>query len=129
MNARDHAAKWLEISSDDLESAGILMKAIPPRLEIICVLCQQSAEKAMKSLLADLDHKIPKIHNLLEIQELLKDLVPALDLSSDDVRRLNSYDAKFRYPNFPDLSESQARAALSAAERVLAAVKGYLAVK
>jgi HEPN domain-containing protein len=51
MKARDHARKWLEISADDLESAVILMNAITPRLEIICVLCQQSAEKAMKSLL------------------------------------------------------------------------------
>ncbi len=126
MKAREHANEWLQYSNRDLESARFLMNMRPAPLEIICVHSQQTAEKALKSILANFDQDIPRIHDLERLKALLLNLTPSLLINSADLKRLNSYGAEFRYPFSPEISESQALEALAAAERVLVAVKAVL---
>ena len=41
--------EWLKYANNDLEAANHLLTLHPLKLEIICYLCQQSAEKMLKA--------------------------------------------------------------------------------
>jgi HEPN domain-containing protein len=126
MTPRDHAKEWIDYSLADLEAARFLFGMRPARLEIICYHCQQSAEKSMKAIIADFDHIIPRTHNLVDLTKVVSELSELPDFVKTDLRSLNGFDSRFRYPRHPELVESVAREALAAAERVLSAVKTIL---
>ncbi len=44
MNNKDIANEWFAFADNDLKSAKFLLRMHPTPLEIICYLCQQSAE-------------------------------------------------------------------------------------
>jgi HEPN domain-containing protein len=51
MTDLDSAREWLHFAQMDLSSAEYLLPMRPRPTEIICYHCQQSAEKALKSIL------------------------------------------------------------------------------
>jgi HEPN domain-containing protein len=52
MNNKDIANEWFAFADNDLKSAKFLLRMHPTPLEIICYLCQQSAEKYLKGFIA-----------------------------------------------------------------------------
>jgi HEPN domain-containing protein len=94
----------------------------------LCFHCQQSAEKYLKSLLAELNLTIPKTHNLDDLLALLA----AHDATLRPLRRgliyLTNFAVDTRYP--PDrATKRQAMAALRWAGKVREACRPILGIR
>jgi HEPN domain-containing protein len=126
MTVRDLADEWIDYSSADLASARFLLAMKPMPAEIICFHCQQSAEKSLKALLALWDRSIPRTHALVQLLGLIVPDAPSTKALESDAESLTEYGSDIRYPSKKPLSESDAREAIAAAERVLAAVRSIL---
>jgi len=91
------AIEWLIISYHDLKSAQILYEANHYTDSIGSDL-QQSIEKALKSMIAFNNKKIPKSHDLYEVYSLIAELT----LHDEDIKLLyiaTEYLKEERYPN------------------------------
>ena len=119
----ESALGWLDYAEGDLASAETLAEG-QGRPNVICFLCQQSAEKAYKAYLAWLgDTSIPKVHDLdllarrigTEAQEAL----PALPEADD----LTDYVITGRYPGLQPIGADEVQPALAMARDVLAWVR------
>jgi len=74
MDRTDETKEWMKFAINDLEAVEILNSHNPPKLEIICYLCQQSAEKMLKSFLVYSGVKPPKTHELDELCEMCQEV-------------------------------------------------------
>lgn len=114
----DDPRRWLVFAQSDLRLA---RKGHIPgvRLEGLCYLSQQAAEKAVKAVL--MHHKIhfPKTHQIQTLLEFLPlDLtLPAFIRNAAD---LSDYAVEGRYPqNFEDITRAEYISALKKAEAVV----------
>ncbi len=98
MNKIEEIKIWLEIASEDYNTALFLRNMKPIPLEIICFHCQQSAEKDLKAYLIKNDIIVQKTHNL----ELILKKCIEIDFSFKDIYksclRLTDYAVELRYP-------------------------------
>lgn len=93
----------------------------PDRLA--CFLCHLAAEKALKALLTALGMPFRRVHDLIELAELLP---PELgeQVHEADLARLNPWTTQGRYPgDLEDASPAQARSSLDAASRVVSTAR------
>lgn len=122
---RDEAARWLAQAWKDLNAARLLASAEPSRSVFHS---QQAAEKAAKAFLTFHDVTFRKTHDLNELGGQCAALNPSLVPLFKDASDLTDYAVVFRYldaPREPD--ESEARAALETAGRVVGAVSTFVA--
>ena len=120
MNKSDLVSEWLEIASNDLTVAHHLFDTMHPKpLEIICYHCQQAVEKSLKGYLIDRDVEPPYIHDLEKLHLMCLGHDASFDTIEKACLRLNNYSASTRYPNRPEVMESDAAYALREAERIL----------
>ncbi|MCL2433431.1 MAG: HEPN domain-containing protein [Clostridia bacterium] len=115
----DFIFEWFHYADMDLDSAEYLQGKRPQPLEIICFLCQQSAEKNLKGyLISKGTAEPPKIHNLL----VLNNLCVEHDNRFSEVERacdvLNRYGVQPRYPNELGITENDMRKALEYARQI-----------
>jgi HEPN domain-containing protein len=68
------AQEWQRLAEMDLSSAEYLLNMHLVPVEIICYLCQQSAEKYLKGYLVLYGINPPKIHDLNELRKLCSNL-------------------------------------------------------
>ena len=115
------AARWLRYAEEDYEVADAMRTSGTPRHS--CLLAQQSAEKAIKSIYAFLDMRIPKSHDL----DMLKNLLPqGWDIKTHfkDLSELSFWAVESRYPgDLPEATAEDANAAIDLAREVLILVK------
>lgn len=118
------AARWLRYANEDYNAAVLLQQTDTPRHA--CLMAQQSAEKAIKSIHAFLDNPIHKSHDL----DLLKNLLPdgwAIKTQFPDLSELSFWAVESRYPgDLPEASREDADAALSMAKAILDSVQNDL---
>jgi len=122
----EYSAEWFNFARQDLSSAKFLLGHHPLPIEIICFLCQQTAEKCLKGLLVINNVRPPKIHNLLEICNLCTPLVSGIEEILPKCSVLNKYSVQPRYPYELPLNETDAKEAISYAEIVLAFTEAAL---
>jgi HEPN domain-containing protein len=67
---------------------------------MVCYHAQQAVEKVLKSLLAEKEVEIPRIHNLLDLNNAVKKLGHETHLTDEETIFLNTI-YRWRYP--PDL--------------------------
>jgi HEPN domain-containing protein len=67
---------------------------------MVCYHAQQTVEKVLKSVLAEKEVEIPRIHNLLDLNNSARRLGYATDLTDEEAIFLNTI-YRWRYP--PDL--------------------------
>ena len=126
---RKATAAWLAEAREDLESSRILLEHEKYRGG--CVHAQQSAEKALKSLLLERGVRPARTHDILELLKAVRSEGCTVDLSMDDAVYLNSI-YRGRYPTEEGLlplgepREEDARHAHSAAAALLASVTAQL---
>jgi len=60
MDRQVEVSEWIRYAENDIEAVNILIAHRPLKPEIICYLCQQSAEKAMKAFLVYSGIRPPK---------------------------------------------------------------------
>jgi HEPN domain-containing protein len=111
------AARWLRYAREDYEAAVALRSSGRPRH--VCLLAQQSAEKAIKSIYAFLDLRIPRSHDL----DMLRNLLPdgwKIGSHFEDLAGLSAWAVESRYPgDLPEASAEDADAAVALAGEVV----------
>jgi len=116
-------ARWLRYAREDLDAAIALQSGTPRHS---CLLAQQSAEKAIKSIYVFLDLRVPRSHDLDMLRNLLPD---GWDIKTrfDSLSELSLWAVESRYPgDMPEASREDADAATALAESVLCCVEDNL---
>jgi len=131
---RQEAMRWYKTAEGDLDAALILNQN--EKYAHACFLCQQAAEKALKSLyyLHDADPWRHSIYKLIdELQQIDITLHKKFLLYSDDARHLDKLYIPTRYPNgLPDITPSVAYSskdsedAIASARKIVSAVKALI---
>ena len=115
----NYIKQWLKLAEGDLESANHLLTLHPYKLEVICYLCEQSAEKMFKGYLASTEKEIPKTHDLMKLCRLCVEVDPSFDELFDSCARLVPFGVQVRYPNHTELYEEDMRAALKDSKKIM----------
>jgi len=118
MDNQTRAQEWQRLAEQDLNSAGYLLNMRPVPLEIVCYLCQQSAEKYLKGYLVLNGLNPPKIHDLNELCKLCSKLSDTFKDIADQCSDLTAYGVQPRYPMELMLEEQDMRQALNSAKAI-----------
>jgi HEPN domain-containing protein len=118
--------EWIKYANNDLEAVYILVSHHPQKLEIICYLCQQSAEKMMKSFLVYSNIMPPKKHEMDDLCDMCKDIDEAFVEMFDYCDRLNPYANQPRYPFGLEITENMMELAVRDCEKVHEFVKSRI---
>lgn len=118
MDNRTRAQEWQRRGKMDLSSAEHLLSMRPVPVEIVCYLCQQSAEKYLKGYLVLHGNNPPKIHDLNELCRFCAGFSDTFRQIADQCSDLTAYSVQPRYPMGLTLEESDMRQALSSARAV-----------
>jgi HEPN domain-containing protein len=100
MTARDLAKEWLRYAKSDLSTAVHMFNNVNPKeTEISCYHAQQCAEKSLKAYLILKDVDPPRIHDLLELNQLCATREPCFSTVQQYCVLLNPYGVHVCYPN------------------------------
>ncbi|MHB9037084.1 MAG: HEPN domain-containing protein [Armatimonadota bacterium] len=116
-------ARWLQYTREDLDAAIALQSGTPRHS---CLLAQQSAEKAIKSIYVFLDQRVPRSHDL---DMLISQLPDGWDIKTrfDDLSELSFWAVESRYPgDAPEATRDDADCAVALAKDVLSCVEKSL---
>lgn len=121
-------SEWFNHARDDLRSAEHLTTLHPVPCEVICYLCRQSAEKALKGFLVFHipDQEPPRIHDLEQLRKMCSEWEKDFALYEVDCKRLTQYAVAARYPNELEIDLKDAELALKSAAAVLKFVEGHI---
>jgi HEPN domain-containing protein len=123
---REESRRWISQAKYDLKAAAWNLEG--GFYNTVCFLAQQSAEKALKSLLYYGGTSRTKLmtHSTVQLVREAASFVASLESLVDDARELDLHYIPSRYPNglpggFPHsfYGEKTARAALQCAERII----------
>ena len=121
--------RWIAMSKQDYAVAKHLFENFYPKpLEIICYHSQQSAEKAIKTVILSLGAEggLPRKHDLTFLLNQIKNQVDIDDSVLSAADRLNAYSVNVRYPDELFLEKKDAENALKYAEEILAWAEKYI---
>ena len=119
---RRETEEWLKLANENLQSAEYLFEKRLFRM--VCYHAQQAVEKVLKSLFAENEIEIPRIHNLLDLNNSARKLGHTTGLTEEQAIFLNTV-YRWRYP--PDIgllpsgepTELDARRALDIARTIV----------
>lgn len=100
---REHE-RWLEFAKRDLNDARLLYKG--KSYPSAAYHCQQAAEKSLKAYLAFNNQEILKTHDLIKLNDLCQKFDNSFQKLSTELKMLNPFATKFRYPSEFDLPDS-----------------------
>jgi HEPN domain-containing protein len=109
----------------DYQFAARAARRDEPFRDMRCLLCQQSAEKYLKALLAELGQPIPRTHVLRDLLGLLVPHHPSVHSYTRGAKFLTRFAVAVRYPG-QRATKRQADAALRWAGRVRATCRAIL---
>jgi HEPN domain-containing protein len=110
---------WMRHAENDVISARILFEYSWPRqTEIAAWHSQQCAEKALKAFLISRDIEPPKIHDLLRLLVLCRNIENDFSMLKSLCKRLTPFGSEIRYPNELAADEAIAEAAMEDAQRI-----------
>lgn len=115
----DEAQRWLALAEGDLKSARILFEHDEAARRNVGFLAQQTAEKALKGLLAAHDLELPRSHDLVRLLDVLPDPRPAV--TAPELAGLSPWAVQGRYDLDPlPLDHAMAARLLEVSTRLLA---------
>ena len=121
--------RWIEFSARDYATAhkiSLLHEPVP--LEIVCYLCQQSAEKILKAYTIAQGEPLKRTHDLETLLGQCIQYDDQFDIFADSCAALTEYAAATRYPPDDDwITETEMNAALKDAAEILEFTKSRLA--
>jgi len=113
MADNDLLQQWLDKGNDDLRSAEYLSTMhYPTPDELICNLCQQSAEKYIKGFLFAHDVEPPKTHNLIKLMKICEKINNNFSILLPKLNILTDYAVLPRYPNELKITNEDMKIAL-----------------
>ena len=116
--------KWLAQANDDLAFAKLGIKEGFPSQ--VCFLSQQVVEKSFKAFLLAKNRPYPRLHKVVELATLCKEITNKLTTFKNDLKILDEFYIPTRYPDavpgslptgLP--SEQDAQHALQTAQKIL----------
>jgi HEPN domain-containing protein len=119
MDEQEYSLEWLAFAKNDLGSAEFLLDRRPLPIEVICYLCQQSAEKCLKGVLVLQNIIPPKTHNLDELYILCEPFVADIETIKIQCNFLNKYSVTPRYPREMTIAEDDVQESLKCAKNIL----------
>jgi HEPN domain-containing protein len=115
-DARSEAKTWLRYAEEDLRAAKWALQGEDVAPRHACFLCQQAAEKAVKSLLIMAGVDFPKVHDIEALCRLLPEHL-ARPISLTDPSSLTQWAVESRYPTDSlEATREDASGALAQAE-------------
>ena len=119
MVSEEMLQQWLQKGNDDLRSAEYLSTMHHPTPdEIICNLCQQSAEKYLKSFLFLHGIEPPKTHDLSILLKMCEKYNDVFSVLSPKAYILRTYAVMPRYPNDLGITGDDMRTAIQYAKDI-----------
>ena len=119
---RKEAEGWVKIAIEEFQSAQYLFEKSLFRM--VCYHSQQAVEKILKAILVEQEVEVPFTHNLLDLNNAVKNLNHETPVSDEDCVFLNSV-YRSRYPSDVGLlptgepREKDARKAFEIADTIL----------
>ena len=115
----EYVAEWFAFADSDFASAEYLQGMRPKPLEIICYLCEQSAEKHLKGFLIYKGiANPPKTHNL----DTLCEMCSEYDENFQEIKKacnvLTKYGVQPRYPHEMGILEYDMQKAIEYARQI-----------
>jgi HEPN domain-containing protein len=119
MGKEEILKQWLDKGHDDLRAAEYLSTMHNPTPdEIICYLCQQSAEKYLKSFIFSQDIEPDKTHDLNELLKVCQKYNAEFSILSSQTLILKRYAVMTRYPNELGITQEDMKNALLYAKTI-----------
>lgn len=87
--------EWIKIAEEDLQAAEHLIKVSLYRM--VCYHAQQAVEKILKAILTEREIEFSRTHNILDLQNAVKEVGHESPLDTEDAVFLNSV-YRARYP-------------------------------
>jgi HEPN domain-containing protein len=109
--------EWVRKAESDFRLADLIARGSDPFHDEQCFHCQQSSEKYLKALLAELGLVVPRTHSLKDLWTLLTPHHPTLTSIRRGLAFLTRFAVETRYPG-DSASKRQASSALRWATRV-----------
>jgi len=109
--------RWLEFALDDLDSAEIMMRE--GKYNNVCYFSHQAAEKGLKGFLENNRVNPPRIHDLVELLKLCKNLIEGFEQFLPQARTLNQFYIPTRYPVAPPGAAPEGMPSRPLAEKAL----------
>lgn len=114
-------AEWVQKAEDDFVVAQKMYRARKrPVYDAVCFHAQQCAEKYLKAFLQENEQDIPKIHKLLDLLKLCKEVDASLEFLVTDLKELERFSVNVRYPGV-NAEKEEAKIAL----KVVRAVRDF----
>ena len=112
--------EWYNYAKMDLQAAVTLDEYTRPNpSEIICYHCQQFAEKTLKGFLIENNNPAPRTHDLSILCEMCIEIDERFKSFIDICKFLTLFGVIPRYPNELEISESDAKRALSYSQKIM----------
>jgi len=111
--------QWLDKGKDELRAAEYLSTMHHPTPdEVICYLCQQSAEKYLKGFMFSHDIEPDKTHDLKELLKICQKYNTKFSTLSPKIHVLKRYGVLPRYPNDLGITNEDMKTAISYAQSI-----------
>jgi len=118
--------EWIAKAEGDLDTALREYRARRrPNYDAACFHAQQTAEKYLKAWLQENGKDVPRIHNLVELVSLCIETDGTFAILEPDLRGLDSYAVRVRYPG-QSSSKEEARTAVKIAKSIQSFVESRL---
>lgn len=119
-------AEWVQKAEDDFIVAQKLLRARKdPVYDAVCFHAQQCAEKYLKAFLNEHGREAPKIHHLLDLLKLCKEIDVSLEILHPDLRVLERFSVSVRYPGLR-ADKEDAKTSFQAVRMIRAAMRAKL---
>jgi len=119
MDKQEILQQWLDKGKDGLRSAEYLSTMHHPTPdEVICYLCQQSAEKYLKAFIYSHDIEPDKTHDLEYLLEVCQKYNAEFSTLFSKAYVLKRYGTLPRYPNELGITSEDMKTALSYAQNI-----------
>ncbi|MCL1880773.1 MAG: HEPN domain-containing protein [Oscillospiraceae bacterium] len=118
--------EWVKIVNQDIDVVRHLATHHPLPIEIICFHAQQATEKILKAFLVSNGVVPPKTHNIRHLIEMCQKIKADFVAFCREADTLTQYGVTPRYPTEYDLDETDAKIAISYAEKIVQYVNGLL---
>ena len=123
----EEVAEWLEKATQDIGNAAFLYEHRWPRpLELICFLCQQCAEKALKAYLIHCGIEPSRTHDIIQLSEACAAVDESFQGFVEAGKQLTPYAVHIRYPSKIEIDDPETAAALRKAALILGTIKAEI---
>jgi len=111
--------KWFKKANEDELSVKSILDDRDGAPSTVCFLSQQIAEKYLKGLLVFFNKEFPKMHDLIDLEELILTFDQDIKEFEKDLDFLNRFYIESRYPgDYPEFNWNDAEGAYKGAKRI-----------